>query len=116
LGIESNLITLENMNAKSNFLEFPKEGWTWAQLEIMVWTSSWAQVWFFFHLSLNEWKKTNKMKENKKQKALPLRWSYTFEWYLKPKWDSFAFSFLLHKQVHNENEKYSHTLHIYLMT
>jgi hypothetical protein len=28
---------------------------------------------FFFHLSLNERKKTKKMKENKKQKALPLR-------------------------------------------
>jgi hypothetical protein len=35
-GIESNSITLENLNANTDFLEFPKEGRTWAQLEIMV--------------------------------------------------------------------------------
>jgi len=35
-GIANNSITLENLNANSNSLEFPKEGRTWAQLEIMV--------------------------------------------------------------------------------
>jgi hypothetical protein len=35
-GIESNSITLENLNANTDSLEFPKEGRTWAQIEIMV--------------------------------------------------------------------------------
>ncbi len=69
-GIESNSITLENLNANTDFLEFPKEGRTWAQLEIMVWISSWAQVRFFSCLNLNETKKTKKMKEKKKVKSL----------------------------------------------
>jgi hypothetical protein len=58
------------LNANTDFLEFPKEGRTWAQLEIMVWISSWAQVRFFSCLNLNETKKTKKMKEKKKVKSL----------------------------------------------